>query len=71
MMLGSKHKTLHTKYFLRNLTSLGLDTHDYGLLNEPFEPNMVFTVEQGIYLPDEGFGIRIEDVVWFKKVVTL
>ena len=42
---------------------MGLDTHDYGLLGEPMEANMVFTVEPGIYLPDEGFGIRLEDDV--------
>ena len=54
----------YKKYFMHGTSHhLGLDTHDYGLLNEPFEPNMVFTVEPGIYLPDEGFGIRIEDVV--------
>jgi len=38
-----------------------LDTHDYGLLHEPMQANMVFTVEPGIYIPAEGFGIRIED----------
>ena len=54
----------YKKYFMHGTSHhLGLDTHDYGLLSEPFEPNMVFTVEPGIYLPDEGFGIRIEDVV--------
>ena len=42
---------------------MGLDTHDYGLLFEPITENMVFTVEPGIYLPDEGFGIRLEDDV--------
>ena len=36
---------------------------DYGLLYEPMKANMVFTVEPGIYLPDEGFGIRLEDDV--------
>ena len=40
---------------------MGLDTHDYGLLDEPMTENMVFTVEPGIYLPDEGFGVRLED----------
>jgi Xaa-Pro aminopeptidase len=40
---------------------MGLDTHDYGLLHEPMQANMVFTVEPGIYIPAEGFGIRIED----------
>ena len=54
----------YKKYFMHGTSHhIGLDTHDYGLLSEPFEPNMVFTVEPGIYLPDEGFGIRIEDVV--------
>jgi Xaa-Pro aminopeptidase len=42
---------------------LGLDTHDYGLLHEPMKANMVFTVEPGIYVPAEGFGIRLEDNV--------
>ena len=40
---------------------MGLDTHDYGLLWEPMKTNMVFTVEPGIYIPEEGFGIRLED----------
>jgi Xaa-Pro aminopeptidase len=40
---------------------MGLDTHDYGLLHEPMQANMVFTVEPGIYIPSEGFGIRLED----------
>ncbi|MDX1463697.1 MAG: M24 family metallopeptidase, partial [Marinirhabdus sp.] len=37
--------------------------HDYGILWEPITPNMVFTVEPGIYIPEEGFGIRLEDDV--------
>ena len=40
---------------------MGLDTHDYGLLEEPMQDQMVFTVEPGIYIPEEGFGIRLED----------
>ena len=58
----------YKKYFMHGTSHhIGLDTHDYGLLDEPFEPNMVFTVEPGIYLPDEGFGIRIEDVVMVQE----
>lgn len=54
----------YKKYFMHGTSHhLGLDTHDYGLLHEPMEANMVFTVEPGIYLPDEGFGIRLEDDV--------
>jgi Xaa-Pro aminopeptidase len=52
----------YKKYFMHGTSHhLGLDTHDYGLLYEPMEPNMVFTVEPGIYIPAEGFGIRLED----------
>ena len=54
----------YKKYFMHGTSHhIGLDTHDYGLLHEPMEANMVFTVEPGIYLPDEGFGIRLEDDV--------
>ena len=54
----------YKKYFMHGTSHhLGLDTHDYGLLYEPIKPNMVFTVEPGIYLPAEGFGIRLEDNV--------
>ena len=42
---------------------IGLDTHDVGLWTEPIEENMVFTVEPGIYIPDENIGIRLEDDV--------
>ena len=42
---------------------MGLDTHDSGLLHLPMEAQMVFTVEPGIYIPEEGFGVRLEDDV--------
>ncbi len=54
----------YKKYFMHGTSHhIGLDTHDYGLLHEPMQANMVFTVEPGIYVPDEGFGIRLEDDV--------
>ncbi len=54
----------YKKYFMHGTSHhMGLDTHDYGILHEPFEPNMVFTVEPAIYLPEENLGIRIEDDV--------
>ena len=54
----------YKKYFMHGTSHhIGLDTHDYGVLWEPIKANMVFTVEPGIYLPDEGFGIRLEDDV--------
>lgn len=42
---------------------LGMAVHDVGRMGAAFEPGMVLTVEPGIYLPEEGFGVRIEDVV--------
>ena len=54
----------YKKYFMHGTSHhLGLNTHDYGLLEEPMQANMVFTVEPGIYIPEEGFGIRLEDDV--------
>lgn len=54
----------YKKYFMHGTSHhIGLDTHDYGILWEPMEVNQVFTVEPGIYIPDEGFGIRLEDDV--------
>ncbi|MBU3680594.1 MAG: aminopeptidase P family protein [Flavobacterium sp.] len=54
----------YKKYFMHGTSHhMGLDTHDYGLLHKPIEANMVFTVEPGIYIPAEGFGIRLEDNV--------
>jgi Xaa-Pro aminopeptidase len=54
----------YKKYFMHGTSHhIGLDTHDYGLLHEPMQASMVFTVEPGIYIPDEGFGIRLEDDV--------
>ena len=54
----------YKKYFMHGTSHhMGLDTHDYGLLWEPMKANMVFTVEPGIYIPEEGFGIRLEDDV--------
>ncbi len=50
------------KYFMHGLGHpLGLDVNDVGDNYAPFEPGTVLTVEPGIYLPDEGFGIRLED----------
>ncbi|HLV39069.1 aminopeptidase P family protein [Xanthomarina sp.] len=54
----------YKKYFMHGTSHhMGLDTHDYGILTEPMKANMVFTVEPGIYIPAEGFGIRLEDDV--------
>ena len=64
----SENAEAYKKYFMHGTSHhLGLDTHDYGLLDKPMQANMVFTVEPGIYIPDEGFGIRLEDDVVVQK----
>lgn len=42
---------------------LGLNVHDVGDYEHPLESGMVLTVEPGIYIPEEGIGVRIEDDV--------
>jgi Xaa-Pro aminopeptidase len=54
----------YKKYFMHGTSHhMGLDTHDFGALKTPMTANMVFTVEPGIYIPDEKMGIRLEDDV--------
>ena len=49
-------KPAYKKYFMHGTSHhLGLDTHDYGLVDQPLKANMVLTVEPGIYIPEEGF----------------
>lgn len=52
------------KYYYHSIGhSLGMDTHDIETPHRDitFEPGVVFTVEPGIYIEEEGIGIRIED----------
>ena len=41
---------------------MGLNVHDEGDYSEPLGPGMVFTIEPGIYIPEEKLGVRIEDM---------
>jgi Xaa-Pro aminopeptidase len=50
------------KYFMHGVGHpLGLDVHDVAAIGAPFAPGWVMTVEPGIYIPEEGIGIRLEN----------
>ena len=56
------------KYYFHSIGhSLGLDTHDVGKRGAILEDGMVWTVEPGLYIPEENVGIRIEDDVLITK----
>jgi Xaa-Pro aminopeptidase len=53
------------QYFIHGLGHyVGLEVHDVGDTKAKLGPGMVFTIEPGIYIPEEKIGIRIEDIVW-------
>jgi Xaa-Pro aminopeptidase len=53
------------KYFLHGLGhSVGINVHDPMDYTKPLDKGMVFTIEPGIYIPEEGLGVRIEDVYY-------
>jgi Xaa-Pro aminopeptidase len=58
----SDEAPLYKKYLPHGISHhLGLDVHDYGDPHRQFEAGMVFTCEPGIYIRDEGIGVRIEN----------
>lgn len=82
--LGRGEKSLHKvamdyisarnlgQYFIHGLTHyVGLDVHDAGSGTVPLAPGMVFTIEPGIYIPEERIGVRIEDTYLVREDGTL
>jgi Xaa-Pro aminopeptidase len=56
------------KYFIHGLSHyVGLNVHDPGDYKVPLGPGMVFTIEPGIYIPEEKLGVRIEDMFYVDK----
>lgn len=67
--INAHGKDLHGEplggYMIHGIGHLvGIDVHDPWDYTKPLEKGMVFTIEPGIYLPEEGFGVRIEDVFY-------
>lgn len=61
-------KPLVRKYFMHGTSHhMGLDVHDVAPPNEPFAEGMVFTIEPGIYIREEGLGVRLENDVLIGK----
>ena len=58
----------YKKYFMHGTSHhIGLDVHDRSYRYLPIQAGMVFTCEPGIYIPEEGLGIRIEDDLVVQK----
>lgn len=67
--INSHGKDLHGeplgKYFFHGLGHyVGLNVHDPGDYSVPLGPGMVFTIEPGIYIPEEKIGVRVEDMFY-------
>lgn len=67
--INTHGKDLHGQplgqYFIHGLGHfVGLSVHDVGDASKPLGPGMVFTIEPGIYIPEEKLGVRIEDIYY-------
>jgi len=57
-----------TKYYTHSIGHfLGLDVHDIGIYNKELLEGMIITIEPGLYIKEEGIGIRIEDNILITK----
>lgn len=63
-----KNKPLFMKYFMHGTShQLGLDVHDVGSMYHKMKEGQVWTIEPGIYIREEGLGVRIENNVMIRK----
>ena len=74
--INSHGKDLHGQplgqYFIHGVSHyVGLEVHDPGDTSAAIPKGAVFTVEPGIYIPEEKIGVRIEDIVWYSPDGTL
>jgi len=74
--INSHGKDLHGQplgqYFIHGLGHyVGLEVHDVGDTSAAIPRGAVFTIEPGIYIPEENTGVRIEDIVWVSPDGTL
>ena len=59
---------MYFKYYMHGTSHfIGLDVHDVGSKDQKLEPGMVFSCEPGIYIPEEGIGIRLENDILVTK----
>jgi Xaa-Pro aminopeptidase len=63
-----KSAPLYKKYFMHGTSHhLGLDVHDFAGRYTPFAAGNILTCEPGIYIPEEGLGIRLENNILITK----
>ena len=69
---NQKETPAYKKYYMHGTSHhLGLDVHDVSDPEKPLSKNMVLTCEPGIYIPEEGLGIRLENDILITENVNI